>query len=40
MRGRAGDRVARTRRLLYFATRDPLYIVTLLISRYIVMMTI
>jgi len=39
-RGQAGERVARTRRLLYFAARDPLYIVTLLISRYIVMMTI
>lgn len=30
----------RMRRLLYFATRDPVCIVTLLISRYIVMMTI
>jgi len=31
---------SRMRRLLYFATRDPVCIVTLLISRYIVMMTI
>lgn len=30
----------RMQRLLYFATRDPVCIVTLLISRYIVMMTI